>query len=198
MPQQEIPNALTDQEVQRMKSIITQHGSPIEQAYLYFMLFYGVRVGELKLIKLEDIDLENNSVKLTRLKNGITNIWPLDREVKEKIVHYLNDRPADTNPFLFRGRFSSTGITERTVRRKFVKYAALADVHPSRRHPHAARHYVAVHALDVGLDITEVRDLLGHRAITSTQIYALISNKKRNEAFLKLSSVNSSDNRIPE
>ena len=51
---------------------------------------------------------------------------------------------------------------------------------------HSLRHSIAVHILDAGEDIAYVQDHLGHRNIRNTQVYAKISDVKRNPTMLPL------------
>ena len=64
----------------------------------------------------------------------------------------------------------------------------------AKRHPHTMRHSVAVHMLDSGFAVEEVKDRLGHRDrdrdIRSTDIYAKISNRKRDEIGRRMDRAN--------
>ena len=67
-----------------------------------------------------------------------------------------------------------TPLTSRSLCRVFERYLVRADV-PSGTTPHTLRHTFATHLLEGGASIREVQDLLGHKHLSSTQIYTHLS-----------------------
>ena len=70
------------------------------------------------------------------------------------------------------------------------KYRRKAKLPVDKHHAHTLRHSVAVHILDSGFTQEEVRDRLGHRDIRSTDVYARISSKKRDEIGRRMDRAN--------
>jgi len=60
-------------------------------------------------------------------------------------------------------------------------YGEAAGIPPDKRHFHVLRHSIAVHLLDAGADIMFVRDLLGHKNIQNTMVYARLTSARRDE-----------------
>ncbi|MFH1894618.1 MAG: tyrosine-type recombinase/integrase [Patescibacteria group bacterium] len=89
------------------------------------------------------------------------------REDKEKplFIHYVARK--DSEPRL----------TARSVERIVKKYALLSGV-PFFTTPHTLRHSYATDLLNQGVDIRTIQEFLGHRSITSTQIYTHVTNKR--------------------
>lgn len=144
----------------------------------------GVRVSELVNIKIEDIDFNERTIKI------------LGKGNKERIVlyskvlsNYLNDyliKRSTFNPnhdYLFINKFGNK-LTDRGVRLiidNILKKGAV-NFHIS---PHMIRHTFATHLLDNGADLKCVQELLGHKNLSSTQIYTHISNEHLRKVYLE-------------
>lgn len=70
-----------------------------------------------------------------------------------------------------------------TDRPPFRLYAHAAEIPPELQHPHVLRHSIATHLPEAGWDISDVQDLLGHPGFSSTQVYAKITNKRREAMY---------------
>jgi len=89
------------------------------------------------------------------------------RQDKEKalFIHYKAKKGSDSR------------LTARSIERIVKKYAILAGV-PIFTTPHTLRHSYATDLLTQGVDLRAIQEFLGHRSITSTQIYTHVTNKR--------------------
>jgi integrase len=156
---------------------------------LLFDLIYrfGLRRREAALIELDDISLENETIWIRRLKRGISAAYRFHPRSLALLRAYLPLRDWGGNRFLFqspqrRGKALSTSF----IYQRFRAYATTADLPENRRHVHVFRHSIAVHFMNEGLDSSDVKDWLGHRSLTSTMIYAQVTNKRRDQTYLRL------------
>ncbi|MGH9436979.1 MAG: tyrosine-type recombinase/integrase [Terriglobia bacterium] len=148
-----------------------------DHAILILLAVYGLRVGEVRRLRLEDIDWERKTLTISRTKQRPhSQMCPLTASLADAIHRYLREvRPpapyselflrlnAPHRPFRHGGLY---GIVATRMQR-------LGIVSP-RIGPHCLRHACATHLLAQGLTLTDVAGHLGHRSVESTQIYAKV------------------------
>lgn len=152
-----------------------------------FLLAYrhGLRVSEVCQMEKTDLQLEENRVFCRRLKGSISGFHVIDEKEKALLIRYfgLRSRPSK---WLFLGA-GKGHISRQTVDRMMKRYGAAAKIPASKRHFHVLKHTIAVHMLEAGADIKLVQELLGHRNIQNTLVYAeLVStyrDAKQKELF---------------
>jgi integrase/recombinase XerD len=145
------------------------------RAVLLLFTLYGLRVGEVSRLQLEDFDWRAESFVVSHSKRGGSQQYPLQHEVGEAILAYLRVRPQARCRHLFLtlnppyrsvGTASLWNLTSRRMREAGIR---------CRRHgPHSLRHACATHLLEQGASLKEIGDLLGHRDATSTGIYTKV------------------------
>jgi site-specific recombinase XerD len=151
---------------------------------LLFDLIYrhGLRRREAAQLKLEDV--QDGKIWIARVKRGISGAYPLHPRSKHLIRLYLRVRPEDESLYLFRTRRrAAQPISGAEINRLFHLYAAASGLPASRSHVHVLRHSIGTHLMNAGWDLADVKDWLGHRDISSTMIYAQVTNKRREERY---------------
>ncbi|MDO4188608.1 MAG: tyrosine-type recombinase/integrase [Lachnospiraceae bacterium] len=134
----------------------------------------GMRVGELHKLNIEDVDLERKECKVHG-KGDKERITYLDARAKLHLTQYLESRN-DNNKALIvsmkrpHDRMSISGI-ERIIHDLGVR-SGVKDCHP-----HKFRASTATRAIDKGMPIEQVKELLGHTQIDTTLIYAQVNQK---------------------
>jgi integrase/recombinase XerD len=151
-----------------------------------FLYGTGARISELVNTDLDDIDIDNNIVKIRFGKGSKQRIIPLGKQLKIAINNYLTrERNALVSPkkscnsllLNSRGaRLSRQSIWE--VINKIALQNNLAELTP-----HTLRHAFATHLLEGGADVRVVQELLGHSSVNTTQIYTHITVERLREVF---------------
>lgn len=131
----------------------------------------GMRVGEMVLLNRNDIDF-NERECIVFGKGSKERVVYFDARTKIHLQNYLESR-TDDNPALFvslkapHKRLQIGGIETRL--REFGKQLGLHKVHP-----HKFRRTLATMAIDKGMPIEQLQQLLGHRKIDTTLQYAMV------------------------
>jgi integrase/recombinase XerC len=141
---------------------------------LIIELFYstGIRRIELVNLKLSDIDIANNLLKVLGKRNKERYV-PLLNTVIETIKCYLDKRQAlevitDKDTFFLTHK--GVKIYETLVYRIINDYFSQAS-NKVKKSPHILRHSFATHLLNQGADLNAVKELLGHSSLAATQVY---------------------------
>jgi integrase len=174
----EPPKYLSQAEVRRFLAAIS---GPRDRLIFLLAYLYGLRVGELALLRHGDVDLDRSRIVVRRLKSGYWTERPLFSSVREPLERHLDaaGEASDDAP-LFPGRRGA--LRKRQIQALFVRYRDAAGL-PPRFSCHALRHAIATHLLDAGCSLEFVQDHLGHRNIRSTSIYARITDRHRLALF---------------
>ncbi len=151
-------------------------------------LFYstGIRRAELVQIKVEDIDLSQQTLKVLGKRNK-ERILPLLKSVLKTIEIYLVERneleKIHDPDYLFLTK-KGHKIYENLVYRIINDYFSKAS-HKVKKSPHILRHSFATHLLNQGADLNAVKELLGHSSLAATQIYTHSSIAELKEVHAK-------------
>ena len=134
----------------------------------------GMRVGELVRLNISDIDFDNRECIVFGKGNKERPVY-FDARTKIHLRNYLNNR-SDDNPALFvsllkpYNRLEISGVEIRI--RKIGSELGISKVHP-----HKFRRTLATKAIDKGMPIEQVQQLLGHAKIDTTMQYAMVSQQ---------------------
>lgn len=148
-----------------------------DRAILLLLAVYGLRSGEVRRLRLDDIDWKKDRLSVVRSKGGRRELLPLESHTGNALACYLRQgRPKSDSRSVFITlnapfRPLSTGALYNLVSRHL-----LPVVGPGKsRGPHALRHACARRLVDAGLTLKEIGDHLGHRSPDSTRIYAKVN-----------------------
>lgn len=160
-----IPEILTEEEVLRLFSQIYHPKHKLQIQLLYYC---GLRISEMLSLKVRDIDLKQEILKVVQGKGGKDRLVPIPKPIQQDLRAYLaNIAHPEANLF------------DTTVRNTQSLMTRLSIRFGRKLHPHMLRHSYATHVLEKTNNLELVRDLLGHSNIRTTQIYTHMTTKAK-------------------
>jgi integrase/recombinase XerD len=174
-----VPKGLKREDVLRL--LATTEGDRLvdkrDRAILMLFIAYGLRAGEVGGLRLDDLDWENEMLRVRCPKPGRTHTYPLSRGVGDAILRYICEvRPSGFGRALFFTMCAPIRPLDRRALGKIVRdRLATLGIVTGKRGTHALRHAAAQHLLDQGMSMKVIGDFLGHRDPSSTAIYAKVN-----------------------
>ena len=163
-----------------------EYGSLRDRAFITLLARLGARAGELRALRLDDIDWTQGLVHIKQSKTGRGRTLPLAEDAGKLLVKYIREeRPATTCREVF-----LTSVTPRQplgdcVATTFVKiFLKKLDLDGPGRGAHSFRHTAASLMVENGATLKEVADVLGHRVLSSTGIYVKLDKSSLLEVAL--------------
>lgn len=186
--EKKLPEVLTQREVDSL--LLQPETSTLrgcrDKAMLEVLYATGLRVSELINLNVDDINLHIsilhcNSSKCDRVvplyKNAIKSVEEYLTKVRSIIVSDKSEKALFLN--LNGERMTRQGFW------KIIKgYASSAGINKSIT-PHTIRHSFAAHLLENGAGIKDIKEMLGHSGISSTQVYTQIVKQKYDNSYVK-------------
>ena len=182
-----LPKYVLDNDLEIMFNFFDKSKILDQRNLLILEMLYatGVRVGELVLIKIQDIDKYNNSIRI------------LGKGSKERIVFYgsfcedildiyLNDGrlkllKGKESEYLFINKNGSV-LSTRYVRKMIDNVVRKCEINYNIS-PHTLRHTFATDMLNAGADLVSVKELLGHSSLNTTSIYTHVTNEQIKKVY---------------
>ena len=176
-----LPNFFYDEEIQKLFEA-TAGTEPLDfrnNAILEILYGTGIRVSECQALKIEDVDLDLG-VLLVLGKGNRERYVPFGEYARIAIENYIENcrtplmkKYQKDHEYLLISQYgdhiSVSGI--QYALNQLIKQTSLT----SAIHPHKLRHSFATHLLDNGADMRTVQELLGHKSLSSTQIYTHVT-----------------------
>lgn len=166
-----------------LEGIPTDNGLRVRDRAMFETLYGGgLRVGELVGLDLADVDSDRGLVRV-RGKGRRERLGPVGPVALEWIARWIEHRrPGRVDETaLYLNRYGHR-LTTRSVDRLFRRHLNARGLDPEAS-PHTLRHSFATHLLDRGADLRSVQELLGHRRLTTTQIYTHVTRDRMIEAY---------------
>ena len=150
----------------------------------------GLRVAEAVSIDRNQIDLKTREFTIVG-KGHKQRVVFLSARASLWLGKYLNKRKDNLRPLFisWRNATSDSRMTTRSVQQIVDKYAKLAKL-PIKVTPHMLRHTLATDLLTNGANLRVVQEILGHKHLSTTEIYTHVTNAQLKESYQKFHSGN--------
>lgn len=157
------------------------------RAMLETMYSCGLRVSELISLTISSIHADEGFIRVIG-KGNKERLVPIGNVALDWISHYLADhrkhvvpvKGADDVLFLNRRHSGLSRVMVFTIVKQLVRKAGIRK----QISPHSFRHSFATHLVEAGADLRAVQDMLGHRSITTTEIYTHLDRRRLREEIM--------------
>ncbi len=159
-----------------------------DRAILETMYSAGLRVSELVGLSVSDWDRSAGILRVMG-KGRKERLAPVGSYATKALDHWMTVRepdpkaPEKQRAAIFLNRFGRR-LTTRSIGRMLETHIQTAGL-TQQTTPHTLRHSFATHLLDGGADLRSVQELLGHKSLTTTQIYTHVSTRRLRETYEK-------------
>jgi site-specific recombinase XerD len=177
---------LTGEQVDRLLNAPSQDSiqGKRDKAILEVLFSTGLRVSELTKLDRDKVNLETREFGIIG-KGGKARVVFLSSRATDWLVKYINERNDHFKPLFIhhKGKMDASipdekmRLTPRSVQRMLKKYSHKMKM-PMDVTPHTMRHSFATDLLNAGADIRSVQEMLGHKNISTTQIYTHVTNRQ--------------------
>jgi integrase/recombinase XerD len=185
-----LPRCLSDEQLKQVLGSLSVCTACAlrDRAIVWCLSTLGLRPGEVAALQLDDIDWRQGTIRLRTRKTGRGAVLPLPREAGRAIVDYLcQERPKTDERHLFvqqLGRRIGAAISRRVVTGVVARALRRAGVDSPIAGAYVFRHTVASRMVRRGVSLKEVADLLGHRCLDTTTVYAKLDIASLREVAL--------------
>jgi site-specific recombinase XerD len=175
-----IPSVWDQQLVVRLLKAVDRSSPKGKRDYAILLLAcrLGLRVGDIRTLKLDQLHWEDSTIEITQSKTLVPLRLPLTNEMGEALIDYLKSgRPQTTHREVFlKVKPPFDPFLKDTHLHHIVTYwQQLAGIRfriPQKRGIHSLRHTLATRLLEKGTPFTTIAEILGHTSLESTRIYA--------------------------
>lgn len=180
-----LPVFLNEEEVARL--LATPRTDTVmglrDRALLALLYATGIRASECAGLTEGDVNLEDQTIRVMG-KGGNERAIPLSDQIVLVLARYRQVRGSfSKRDCFFRSRHGK-GMSRFAIFERVRRYGRKAKIQKALS-PHRLRHTFATHLVKANVELVTIRDLLGHRCITSTQIYLHTTAEDLRRAALK-------------
>ena len=187
-----LPRCLSDEQFNQVLASLSL-STPCafrDRAIVWCLSTLGLRPGEVAALHLDDIDWRQGTIRLRTRKTGRGAVLPLPRDAGRAVVDYLRrERPKTDERYLFVQQLGRP-ISRDVVTGAVVRALRRAGIDSPIAGAYVFRHTVASRMVRRGVSLKEVADLLGHRCLDTTTIYAKLDVTSLREVALPWPEVN--------
>jgi len=188
---QALPRYLTRNEVEKLLSQLalfpwgSEYESIRNETIIYTFLYSGVRLRELLGLRVMDVSLDEQQLFISMGKGQKDRVIPIHPTLAIRLRTYLEARrrKGNTSVWLFTGLHSEKQLWPKDIHRICMRISIVSKV---KFTPHQLRHTLGRLSIDANLSPYKLKEILGHSDISTTMIYASVSNESLHESFRDL------------
>lgn len=189
-----IPSFYTVEEISTLLSNVDRENPAGKRDYaiLLFAVRYGMRVGDIRNLRLSDIDWNASSFSFCQGKTGTAMTFPLLDDVAAALIDYFQNGRPETgcrNVFVrHNAPYEAFGKDDNLhyIISKYMRLSGFTDFHHRKRGLHSLRHSIAGNMLNLGVPMPAVSEVLGHSSTDTTMIYTKIGTGQLRNCALEV------------
>lgn len=165
-----LPVVLSQEEIKKIIGVIRNHKHKLMVSLVYGS---GLRVSEVVKVRVEDLDFYDGLIYLKGAKGGKDRVTILPEKMSDELSKFVDGKKG--SDYVFESQRGGN-LCVRTPQKVFGRALELAK---TRRKAgfHSLRHSFATHLLEMGTDIRFIQEMLGHKDISTTQIYTKVTKR---------------------
>jgi len=174
-----IPSVWDQELIVRLLEAVDRSSAKGKRDYAILLLAcrLGLRAGDIRTLKLDQLHWEDSTMEITQSKTGTPLRLPLISEVGDALIDYLKSgRPQTTHREIFlKVNPPFDPFTGNNLHHIVTYWRLLGGIQfrtPQKRGAHSLRHTLATRLLEKGTPFTTIAEILGHSSLESTRIYA--------------------------
>lgn len=185
---------LTKEELTTYLNAISTNNRKGIRDYILINLMYdsAARVEEMTNIKVNDLNLGDNSSVMLYGKGKKYRTVPICNSTRDLLINYIELFKLNNFEYLFTGNKHSKCSTK-MITHIVNKYAEISKINKNI-HPHVFRHTRAMHMIEADIPLVYIRDILGHKEISTTEIYAKVNVETKRKALESVYNINNNFN----
>lgn len=168
----QLPKVYSVEEVER---IVSMPINPMHRLILLLAYGCGLRLSELRNLKVENIDFDNKLIWIRAGKGNKDRAVMLDASIRPALERYCRTR--EITSWLFISSHTGQRLTTRTISKIYENACEKGGIH-RRGGIHTLRHSFATHMLENGIDLRYIQELLGHSSSKTTEIYTHVASHR--------------------
>lgn len=157
-----------------------------DKAMLELLYATGIKVSELIEIKIDDVNIDDAYIICGNNKTRVVPMGTIAAGAVKEYLQYMEktDMAAIKHNDLLFVNVSGSKLSRQGFWKILKYYKDKAKIKKEIT-PNTLRHSFAVHLMENGADVASVQEMLGHKAVISTKVYADIVSKKISEVYKK-------------
>jgi integrase/recombinase XerC len=183
--EKKVPEFLTEEEMQNLFNLPEMKLR--DRAMIEILYSCGLRIEEMMSLDIKNIDFFGNMIRV-RGKGDRERVVPAGDKCLAVMMEYIRQRRAAGLPYdIHSPAFLGTKgkrLEQRTARRVLHKWFISAGL-KKKVSPHTLRHTFATHILDRGCDLRSVQEMLGHKNLSTTQVYTHVTIESIKKVYEK-------------
>lgn len=168
-----LPYVPTEEEIKKYYETVWNAKNFQDMLIIKTLLYTGVRVSELINIKLTEIDLTTNQIRINQGKGNKDRKVPFPVQFRETLALHIQDMKKKNTKYLFESNRKKK-YTDRAIRLILHKYSTKAKL-SQPLFPHALRHFLFTWLKQQGIDDALIQPYSGHETRKSLEVYSKLS-----------------------